>query len=147
MRKGRRPAAVPAAVVNSALELERDIKQNIAASVPAGRTYRRTAIVRASSRRNSGLKLKKRGNNVIVGYNFHRASRIGQAPAIDSGRLLNSIRGIKTGPVNARVNVGVNYGQPLDDPAYLDRPFFFLRAELYRPRFYENIRKAYGFTD
>jgi hypothetical protein len=138
----RRINAIAAAVNKSGLELERDVKENIAASVPGGRVYRRSAIVARPSRRNNGLGLRRRGRNLIVGYNFHRASRRGQPPAIFSGRLINSIRSGRVGPLAARVWVGAFYGLILDDPAGLDRPFFHSRALLYHPRFTEKIRIA-----
>jgi hypothetical protein len=143
LKTGINPTAIAAAVYTSAAELEADIKTNIQQSVPAGRTYRRTAIVRKNTRRTSGLiGLRRRGDRVIVGYNFHRASRAGQPPAILHGRLINSIRALRVGPFAARVICGVSYGLPLDDPAYLNRPFFMSRAQLYRERFVANIRAA-----
>ncbi len=135
-------SAIAAAVSKSTVELERDIKENIASSIPAGRTYRKTPIVRKESRRNSTLKLPRVAGGLVVGFTFHRASRRGQPPAIRTGRLLNSIRSHKIAPYHGQVNAGVEYAQPLDDPAGLDRPFFHSRAELYRPRFFENIRRA-----
>jgi hypothetical protein len=119
------------------------MKENIQRSVPAGRTYRKTAIVRKSSRRTSGLKLAVRNGKVIVGYNFHRASRRGQPPAIDSGRLINGIRSTRIAAGHGRVGVAVDYALPLDDPEGLDRPFFSSRVALYRPVFFENIRRAW----
>lgn len=141
-RQGVNPAAISAAVYKSAAELERDMKENIQKSTPRGRTYKKTAITRASTRSRAGLGLRRRGNRLIVGYQFHRASAPGQPPAIRHGRLINSIRATRNGPFSARVNCGVLYGRPLDDPAGLNRPFFISRAELYRPRFIENVRAA-----
>lgn len=135
--------AIAAAVENSTVELEGEMKNNIRVSVPGGRTYRKGAIVRPLSRRNSTLRLRRRGDKVIVGYNFHRASRRGQAPAILSGRLINSIRGRRIAPFRGRVGVGVEYALPLDDPQGLDRPFFTSQVEKFRPVFYENIRRAW----
>lgn len=120
------------------------MKRNISVSVAAGRTYRRAAIVRKASRRNSGLKLKTRkgGSLVVVGFQFHRASRRGQPPAIDTGKLINSIRALRISKFRHRINVGALYGAYLDDPEVLDRPFFASRVELFRPVFFENMRRA-----
>ena len=143
MPDANRLNAIAAAVANSTVELERDIKENIQRSIPAGRTYRLNPIVRKESRRNSTLKLARKAGGVIVGYTYHRASSRGQPPAIRTGRLLNSIRSLQLNPTHGRINVGVDYGLPLDDPEGLDRPFFTTRVELYRPRFFENIRRAF----
>lgn len=144
---GNRLGPIGEAVVKSALEYETDVKENIATTPKTGRTYRTTAIVRRGSRRNQGLGLRRRGRNLIVGYNFHRASARGESPAILSGRLINSITTSRIGPLSARTAVGAFYGLILDDPAGLDRPFFHSRAQLYFPRFVENIKAAAGFGD
>jgi hypothetical protein len=142
LTNGLRSDAIAAAIANSAAQLERDIKENIQRSIPSGRTYRRTPIVRKESRRNSTLKLRQARGGLIVGFTFHRASRPGQPPAIDTGRLINSIRGMQISKFQHRINVGAEYGLPLDDPEGLDRPFFTTRVEKFRPVFFENIRKA-----
>lgn len=137
------------AVQTSGAELERDIKENIQQSTPAGRTYRRGAIIRKPSRRTAGLGLQNasRGRGIIVGFKFHRASARGQAPAIDTGRLINSIAARRIGIMRARVGVSVSYALPLDDPEGLYRPFFSSRVRLYRSRYFVNIRKALLGTD
>lgn len=142
-KPGGRPGAIAAVTMRAALEFETDVKTNIQRSIPGGRTYRTTAIVRATTKKRSGLGLRNRGNRQIVGYNFHRASKRGQPPAILSGRLINSIRTKRLGPISARVFVGVLYGLYLDDPNILDRPFFHSRARLFAPRFVELVNEAY----
>jgi hypothetical protein len=90
------------------------------------------------------LKLKNdRKGRLVVGSTFYRASAPGQPPAIRTGRLLNSIGSRRIGPTAARVSVSVEYALPLDDPDGLDRPFFMSQAEMYRPRFEQNIADAY----
>jgi hypothetical protein len=144
LKNGNRADAIAAAIRRSTAELEGDIKLNIRDSVPAGRVYRRTPIVRKANRKNTTLNLRKTAKgDVIVGYNFHRASKAGQPPAIDTGRLINSIRGLPVSDLVGRVSVSVSYGIVLDDPEGLNRPFFTGRVELYRPQFFENIRKAF----
>jgi hypothetical protein len=142
--KGTSPAAISAAVGRSAVELESDIKLNIQKSVPAGRIYRIGSIVRRSNRRNAVKGLRKRGDKVIVGSTFYRASKRGQPPAIRTGRLLNSIGSRSISPTSARVSVSVDYAMPLDDPQGLDRPFFQSRALLFQPRFTQNVADALG---
>jgi hypothetical protein len=80
---------------------------------------------------------------LIVGYNFHRASRAGQPPAILTGRLINSIRAYRVAEFKYRVGTSVVYAIYLDDPNGLNRPFFFSVAEQFRARFLEIMREAY----
>ena len=143
MKNASQASAIAAVIRRAVPELEADIKTNIRDSRPAGRTYRRTAIVRKGNRNNSSLQLRERNGKKIVGFNFHRASAPGQPPAIDTGRLINSIRGQIVGQLHGRLTVGAAYGVVLDDPQGLNRPFFFSRVNLYRPIFFENIRKAF----
>jgi len=58
-----------------------------------GRTYRRGAI---RSRR-------KADKGQVIGYKFHRASAPGEAPAIDTGALVNSVRSEMVGPTEGIV--------------------------------------------
>lgn len=137
--------AVAKELGRSALQLERNIKENISSGRKTGRTYKRAALVRATSKRTAGLKLVPRsgGSRVVVGYTFHRASRRGESPAIDTGGLINSIRTTKLNRLRYRIGVGKDYGLPLDDPDGLDRPFFASQVEKFRPVFFENIRRAF----
>lgn len=133
-------------MAQSALELETDIKENMAGSRAAGITYKIGNITRRESRKTKGLKLRKAKNGqLIVGARFHRASARGQPPAIRTGRLINSIRARQIGavPPRFRVATSVKYAAPLDDPNGLNRPFFISRGEAYRPRYLENMRRAY----
>jgi len=126
-----------------AIELEGDVKATIFSSRPAGRTYKTTAITRRL--KNNPNKLKRRGDRLIIGYNFHRASAEGQAPAIRTGGLINSIRAQKIAELRARVIVGKDYGAILDDPRGLNRPFFQKtlkkRLPVYLARIRREIRK------
>lgn len=141
----KRRARLSAVIQLAGLELERDIKTTISSSKPAGRTYRRTRIVRNPSKsRPSGLrKYATAGGKtkVIVGYNFHRASRRGQAPAIDTGRLINSIRMQKVSQLRVKVATSVLYAPILDDPAGLDRPFFESTVKANRTKYLKRIRR------
>jgi hypothetical protein len=130
-------------VFESALSLEGDIKDVIASSRPAGRTYRLGAIT--SNRKSSqGLGLKSRNKNgkkqTIVGANFHRASAKGQPPAIRTGGLLNSIRTKKIAQLRAKVFVGKFYGGILDAKDGLDRPFFAVTVEKQKEIYLERMR-------
>lgn len=137
------PTRIATGLSTSAAELERDVKENIQRSKPAGKTYRTNAITARPSRNRAGVNLRKRGGNLIVGFRFHRASAPGQPPAIRTGRLINSIGARRVGPMRYRVGTSVNYALPLDARTGLNRPFFRSRVYLYRPRFIENMRIAY----
>jgi hypothetical protein len=144
---GRR-AAIAAALAFSAAELVTRIKEADAASVPRGRTYRIGSIRRAASKRNDVQGLRTRttaaGNlQRVVGSTFYRASAPGQRPAIKSGRLINSIRAEQIGAFKYRVGSSLYYAVVLDDPNRLNRPFFKIEADAYRPRFTENIGVAW----
>lgn len=137
------------AVQESGAELEAAMKRKMLPSTreqqPTGRTYRRARITKAATKGNLALGLRrKKGakNRVVAGFEFHRASARGQAPAVDTGGLVNSIRARKTGPMKCRVSSGKAYARPLDDPNGLNRPFFSSTAEEFRPRFKENILAA-----
>lgn len=145
----QRRAMLDKAVQQSGAELETEIKQTMLPgtrkSPPAGKTYRRRAITKAATKRNlaTGLKRsRKNKNRVIAGSEFHKASKRGQAPAIDTGGLVNSIRAQKTGLMRSRVSVGKAYADELDDPNKLDRPFFRSTVRKYLPRFKQNIGDA-----
>lgn len=141
----KRRAMLDKAVQRSGAELESEVKRTITESRPAGKTYRRGAITKKATKSNLTLGLrrsKKNKNRVIAGSNFHRASKRGQAPAVDTGGLLNSIRAKKTGELKSTVAVGKAYGEILDDPARLDRPFFRSTVKEYLPKFKENIREV-----
>lgn len=144
---GPNAKAVSVATGQAAAELEAAMKTNILRSKPAGRTYRTTAIVRKVGKRSiravPGLRTRAGGTKAVVGYNFHRASARGQAPAVRSGRLINSIRGRRVADFTARVGVSVAYAPRLDNPNGLDRPFFFSQARLFRPRFLTLIKTAW----
>jgi hypothetical protein len=142
-KSASRRAAVQQALNQAATELSDDIKLFISSSRPAGRTYRVGAIKRKASRRNNIAGLITRGNKRIVGATIRRASAPGQPPAIDTGRLINSIQSGRIGEFKYRVFSSVYYALILDSPNGLNRPFFRVRVENFRPRFRELIRIAW----
>lgn len=167
-----RKAILDKAVQASAVELEKEIKQTILNSTPRGRTYRRGAIRKKIAKRDlefyrSNKKVFKRKftglykEKTTVGYSFHRASAPGQAPAVDTGGLLNSIRAHRLAVLKARVSTSKKYAAALDNGATINnrssrtriagpfqnrtiaqRPFFASTAEKFKSKFKENIRKA-----
>lgn len=136
------------AIKEGALELESDIKRNIQSSSPSGRTYRRGAITKAESKNTKALNLKtfvtsSGKTRAIVGYKFHRASRIGQPPATDTGGLIGSIASTDLGELKSRVSVGRKYGQYLDDESGRLKRFFFRRRVIkYSVKFREKLLAA-----
>lgn len=144
----KRRAALSAVIFKVASEFERDVKTNIRESVPAGKTYRRGRITKAITRNTlNGLRTfatsagKKRA---IVGYNFHRASAPGQPPAIDTGRLINSITVQKLSPLRYRIASSVRYAEPLDmgTRRIAKRPFFFSVLAKHREHYLSQIQAA-----
>lgn len=111
------------AVDKSLKECREQVKDFIRKSKPAGRIYRR------------GLVSSLSGGGAV-----HRASRRGQAPAIDSGKLISSIRAQKTGDVKGEVSVNVPYAEKLENT--MNRPFMKPAAKKYLPKFERNIRTA-----
>ncbi len=65
-----------------------------------GRTYRRGQGV-------------KRGGQVVA-YRFHRASAPGEAPAIDTGHLTNSLQVRQAAPLTDEVTAGAGYAWYLE---------------------------------
>lgn len=69
-----------------------------------GRTYRKGAI--------KGRSKADRGST--IGYKFHRASAPGEAPAVDTGVLMNSIRVQMTSDVEGMVYTNTDYAPVLE---------------------------------
>lgn len=141
------------AVQQSGAKLEAKIKQKILDGPKSGKLYRRGAIKKQIAKRDlafyrSNQRIFKRtftslyDEKTTVGYKIHRASRRGESPATDSGRLVNSIRARKLGVMSVLVATSVRYAIYLDSKKYLDRPFFGGTAEEFRAEFIEDIRQA-----
>jgi hypothetical protein len=109
-----------------ALGIEAEAKRLIQQTAPAGRIYRRAAILRATSQRLLKLGLKasrSRAGKVVAGYKFHRASAKGQPPANDTSNLVNSMKARRTGKASAELAINAGYAGFLEPPAPLGRPF------------------------
>lgn len=120
---GTTRAKLAAAVSKSRKELKQAVRQRIIKSIPTGRTYRRKGRSSISSRQAE-----------------HRASRRGQAPAIDSGKTLNSIDEKRTGDFSGEVSVNTEYAAILENK--MDRPFVKTTADKYEKKFIANVEKA-----
>ena len=97
-------AKVSSFVSRQARDFKNLTKRRIVESRPAGRLYARR----------SGPEFRR----------FHRASAKGQRPAIDTGRLLNSIESTRLTDLTYEVSVGVPYAGYLQNPMILDRQIF-----------------------
>jgi hypothetical protein len=144
-----RRAALSRVVAESVLELEADIKTvlNIGNQNARGKTVKRGRITAAVTKLTKALGLptfttKKGKERAITGYKFHRQSLQGDPPATDSGGLIGSIEGKPIAELKGRVSVGKKYGQYLDNPAKLNRPFFRTTVERFKPKFKQKIREA-----
>lgn len=122
---------ISAAMDSLADEFVTEIKNGIDASSPSGKTYRRKAITGRRTKKLLALGLKKSGKTrVITGYQYHKASAKGQAPAKDSKSLYKSVRVTSRGKTKKTIAIqGHAYyldpmfkGQP-NGGGYLDRPF------------------------
>lgn len=103
----------------------------------SGHTYRRGAITtrglkvggRAYKKwRGSGAKATFSGGKafIVTGYRSHRASAPGEAPAMDTGQLVNSIGVSKRGWMTVAVTAHTPYAMPLEfgTRKMAARPFF-----------------------
>lgn len=140
-----RRAILDKAAQQSAAELEAKIKQKILSSVPAGKVYARGALTARANKAQLGLGLlRKPGTKtrVIIGNRFHRASAKGQPPAVDSGKLLNSIKTKQTAPLQITIFSNLRYAEILDNPQKLNRPFMRKERDNFRSKFKKNIADA-----
>ena len=88
--------AVAAFIVRQAKDFKDLTKRRMLESRPSGRLYRR-----------------KRGAGFI---RSHRASARGQRPAIDTGKLLNSINDRRNGDFSRTVSADAEYAKDLQSP-------------------------------
>ena len=75
------------------------------------------------------------GGRVFRGGGRYRASARGEAPAIRSGRLFNSIRETYPTKTEGILTIDTPYAAYLEPPAKLDRPFALVSAETIVERF------------
>ena len=90
--------------------LEEELVHRIQDGPKTGRTYRRSAIKR-----------RRKGQRVVTGYTFHRASAPGESPATDYGILVNSIKARFPSQYEGEVFIAANYADILETE--LQRPF------------------------
>lgn len=139
-------------VLQTGTVIERDSKQSMRGP-KHGRVYRRGAITRKykmggkayQSLRGKGMRGKSNGGRVAVtvGYKFHRASAPGEAPAIDYGKLVNSIEMVFQRPLlRSIVYATAAYAIRLEKN--LNRPFMRPAAENAWPDFLARMKKLFG---
>lgn len=75
------------------------------------------------------------GGRVFRGGGRYRASAKGEAPAIRSGRLFNSIKESYPNKLTGIITIDTPYAAYLEPPAPLDRPFALVSAETIVDRF------------
>lgn len=75
------------------------------------------------------------GGRVFRGGGRYRASAKGEAPAIRSGRLFNSIKESYPDKLTGIITIDTPYAAYLEPPATLDRPFALVSAETVVQRF------------
>ncbi len=135
----------------TALHLVKEIKSEIQRgnAGASGRTYKRGRITKAASGKTKALKLRhyvtaKGNQRAIVGYKYHKASKKGFAPAIDSGGLFGSVNQRRISDLKSRVFAGKKYASILDDPKKLNRPFFEVVLKRHEPTFVRNVKTVLG---
>jgi hypothetical protein len=130
----RLPEEVDQVVQKTALDILGDARQSMSGE-KHGRTYSVKAIfAKASGKKGKAMissGSRSRNGKVVTGYKTRRASAPGEAPAMDTGHLANSIQKIKTQMGGAIVAVGADYGVPLEigSRKMAARPFMKPAAE------------------
>ncbi|MDQ3651512.1 MAG: hypothetical protein M3458_14810 [Acidobacteriota bacterium] len=143
LRPGELNRALAKVVAKTTFDYEREVKQAMAAP-KHGRTYRRAAVTRAASRFTRAAGLRERTTKggrarAVVGSKFHRASAPGEAPAVDSSVLINSIQSKATG-LRGRLTVSAAHAEPVERK----RPVFGPTLERFRPRFTRDVSEEVG---
>ena len=99
-----------------------EVKESMRAP-KSGRSYRRGSIRRKMSASYKGLRTTttKSGTYAIIGAKIHRASAPGEAPAVDYGNLINSVKE-KREDMTGYVYTNADYAEVLETRRH--RPFF-----------------------
>lgn len=119
--QGEIPQEVSNAVLATALEIQSDVKKRIQRGPASGRVY-----VKSSPKRT------------------HQASAPGQAPATDTGRLVNSVMFDQVDKVTAEVSSVVRYASWLEFGTFkmAARPAWRPAVEKARPKFLARMTTA-----
>lgn len=137
-------------VLQTGTVIERDSKQSMRGP-KHGNVYHRGAVkksYRAGSKhlkKYAGKKAVFSGGrvSVTVGYKLHRASAPGEAPAIDYGKLVNSIEMVFQRPL-LRSIVFATAAYAIRLEKNLNRPFMRPAAENAWPDFLARMKKLFG---
>ena len=108
----------------------------------AGMVVRQTAI-RAVEHMKMAMRAPKHGRVYVRGGAIHRASAPGEAPAVDTGNLWNSIQIDFPDELRAEVGVGAPYAPFLEygTSKMAPRPFFWPAVDAVRSEFEESMRQ------
>lgn len=79
------------------------------------------------------------GGRAFRGGGRYRASAKGEAPAIRSGRLFNSIKESYPNKLTGVITIDTPYAAYLEPPAPLDRPFALVSVETVVERFNQRL--------
>jgi len=112
-----------------------------------GRTYRKGRIGRRMTKSLMGAGLRTyttaKGNTMaIVGYKMHRASAPGEAPAVDTGALMNATRSRMVGPMKGIVYNNQAYAARLE--LDMNRPFLAPAAQAEAEDFVTAVKEEFG---
>lgn len=137
----------PAEVAQIVKETAQAVRAEAQASMrtpKTGRTYAISSIKRKATKRDvkAGF-AKERGQKFVAGYKFHRASAPGEAPAVDTGALVNHISAKMTGKTTAIVSANQEYAAALEfgSPArhLAARPFLRPALRKVRKFFFQSL--------
>jgi hypothetical protein len=79
------------------------------------------------------------GGRAFRGGGRYRASAKGEAPAVRSGRLFNSLKESYPDKLTGVLTIDTPYAAYLEPPAPLDRPFALVSAETIASRFNQSL--------
>ena len=149
------PRAVDAICAKTARGVEYEAKKSMSGP-KHGRTYPRGAIRRNYRAGGRGLKAWAGSGaeavfsggraSITVGYKIHRASAPGEAPAVDTGNLMNSVTHAMTDTTVGEVAVGAEYGAALELGMrnIAPRPYLGPAADKVKPAFERALGQVFN---
>jgi hypothetical protein len=108
-------------------------------AIPAIRVEMQRRFLLPKSGRFYGRGKVQGGGRAFRGGGRYRASAKGEAPAVRSGRLFNSLKESYPDKLTGVLTIDTPYAAYLEPPAPLDRPFALVSAETIASRFNQSL--------
>jgi hypothetical protein len=108
-------------------------------AIPAIRLEMQRRFLLPKSGRFYGRGKVQGGGRAFRGGGRYRASAKGEAPAVRSGRLFNSLKESYPDKLTGVLTIDTPYAAYLEPPAPLDRPFALVSAETIASRFNQSL--------